>query len=156
MICRKAFLKPSKFIKDVQNISQENRINSRGDPLHWPHDALYLQKLALTSPTSGGRLVSILRLPTKGHGVYVQNISAIKFCILFFSPVFNDVRIKKFIEALKRSGRSPDQTQQPKSINFHSSFNKSYSWNEVALIQPLLHLKIIKYQLREEHIYEHL
>jgi hypothetical protein len=48
---------------------QENRINDRGDPLGWPRDTLYPQKLALTSPTSGGRSVGIVRLWTKGHGV---------------------------------------------------------------------------------------
>jgi hypothetical protein len=31
----------------------ENREYSRRDPSHWPHDTLYRQKLALTSPTSG-------------------------------------------------------------------------------------------------------
>jgi hypothetical protein len=50
---------------------QENRINDRGDPLRWPRDTLYPQKLALTSPTSGGRSVGIVRLRTKGHGVYL-------------------------------------------------------------------------------------
>jgi hypothetical protein len=48
---------------------QENRINKRGDPLRWPRDTIYLQKLALTSPTSGGRSVGMARLRTKGHGV---------------------------------------------------------------------------------------
>jgi hypothetical protein len=48
---------------------QENRINGHGDPLRWPHDALYPQKLALTSPTIGGRSVGIVRLRTKGHRV---------------------------------------------------------------------------------------
>jgi hypothetical protein len=48
---------------------QENRINGRGDPLGWPRDTLYPQKLALTSPTSGGRWAGIVRLRTKGHGV---------------------------------------------------------------------------------------
>jgi hypothetical protein len=48
---------------------QENRINDRGDPLCWPRDTLYPQKLALTSPTSGGRSVGIVRLRTKGQGV---------------------------------------------------------------------------------------
>jgi hypothetical protein len=44
----------------------ENRkINGRGDPLRWPRDTLYPQKLALTSPTSGGRSVGIVRLRTK-------------------------------------------------------------------------------------------
>jgi hypothetical protein len=30
-------------------------INGRRDPLRWPHNTLYPQTLALTSPTSGGR-----------------------------------------------------------------------------------------------------
>jgi hypothetical protein len=37
----------------------------RGDPLRWPRDTLYPQKLALTSPTSGGRSVGIFHLQTK-------------------------------------------------------------------------------------------
>jgi hypothetical protein len=48
---------------------QENRINDRGDPLRWPRNTLYPTKLALTSPTSGGRSVGIVHLRTKGHGV---------------------------------------------------------------------------------------
>jgi hypothetical protein len=44
---------------------QENRINGREDVLRWPRDTLYPQKLALTSPTSGGRSVGIVRLRTK-------------------------------------------------------------------------------------------
>jgi hypothetical protein len=47
----------------------ENRINGRRDPLSWPRDTLYPQKLTLTSPTSGGRSVGIVRLRTKGHGI---------------------------------------------------------------------------------------
>jgi hypothetical protein len=43
----------------------ENRDYGRGDPLRWPRDTLYPQKLALTSPTSGGRSVGIVRLRTK-------------------------------------------------------------------------------------------
>jgi hypothetical protein len=54
--------------------AQENRINDRGDPLHWPRDTLYPQKLALTSPTSGGRSVGIVHLRTKGHGAIVTLI----------------------------------------------------------------------------------
>jgi hypothetical protein len=33
----------------------ETREYGRGDPLRWPRDTLYLQKSALTSPTSDGR-----------------------------------------------------------------------------------------------------
>jgi hypothetical protein len=47
----------------------ENRINGRRDPLRWPRDTLCPQKLAITSPTSGGRSVGIVRLRTKSHGV---------------------------------------------------------------------------------------
>jgi hypothetical protein len=49
-------------------LRQENRINGRGDSLRWPRDILYSQKLALSSPTSGGRSVGIVRLRTKGPG----------------------------------------------------------------------------------------
>jgi hypothetical protein len=37
----------------------------RGDSLRWPRNTLYPQKLALTSPTNGGRSVGIVRLRTK-------------------------------------------------------------------------------------------
>jgi hypothetical protein len=49
-------------------------INGRGDPLRWPRDILYPQKLALTSLTSGGRSVGIVHLRTKSHGVFLYNI----------------------------------------------------------------------------------
>jgi hypothetical protein len=35
------------------------------NPLHWPHETLYPQKLPLTSPTSGGHSVGIVHLRTK-------------------------------------------------------------------------------------------
>jgi hypothetical protein len=43
----------------------ENREYGRGDPLRWPRDTLYPQKWALTSSTSRGRSVGIVRLRTK-------------------------------------------------------------------------------------------
>jgi hypothetical protein len=43
----------------------ENREYGRGDPVRWPRDTLYQQKLALTSPASGGRSVGIVCLRTK-------------------------------------------------------------------------------------------
>jgi hypothetical protein len=42
----------------------ENREYGRRDPLRWPRGTLYPQKLALTSPTKGGRSVGIVRLRT--------------------------------------------------------------------------------------------
>jgi hypothetical protein len=47
----------------------KSEINGRGDPLRSPRDTLYPQKLALASPTSGGRSVGIVRLRTTSHGV---------------------------------------------------------------------------------------
>jgi hypothetical protein len=39
----------------------ESREYGRTDPSHWPRGTLYAQKLALTSPTSDGRSVGIVR-----------------------------------------------------------------------------------------------
>jgi hypothetical protein len=50
----------------------KTEFNGRGDPLRWPRDTLYPQKLVLTSPTSGGRSVGMVRLRTKSHGVCVS------------------------------------------------------------------------------------
>jgi hypothetical protein len=43
----------------------ENREYGRGDPLRWPRDNFTPQKLALTSPTSSGRSVGIVRSRNK-------------------------------------------------------------------------------------------
>jgi hypothetical protein len=49
----------------IESSGLENWEYGRGDPLRWPRDALYPQKLALTSPTCGGSSVGIVRLRTK-------------------------------------------------------------------------------------------
>jgi hypothetical protein len=51
--------------KNSSGYGLENREYGRGDPLRWPRDTLYPQKLALTLPTSGGRSVCVVRLRTK-------------------------------------------------------------------------------------------
>jgi hypothetical protein len=43
----------------------ENREYCRRDPSRWPRGTLYPQKLALTSPTSSGRSVGIVRSRTQ-------------------------------------------------------------------------------------------
>jgi hypothetical protein len=50
----------------------ENREYGRRDPLRWPRDTLYPQKLALTSPASGGRSVGIVRLRTKAPECFLS------------------------------------------------------------------------------------
>jgi hypothetical protein len=54
--------------------SLETREYGRGDPLRWPRDTLYPQKLALTSPKSGGRSVSIDRLRTKATEFFLWTL----------------------------------------------------------------------------------
>jgi hypothetical protein len=44
---------------------KKTELTAGGDPLRWPRDTLYPQKLELTSPTSGGRSVGIFRLRNK-------------------------------------------------------------------------------------------
>jgi hypothetical protein len=43
----------------------ESREYSRRDPSRWPRGTLYPQNLALTSPTSGGRSVGVVRSRTQ-------------------------------------------------------------------------------------------
>jgi hypothetical protein len=64
-----ALMDAGKFKCCCNNDRKENRINGRGDQLRRPRDTLYPQKLALTSPTSGGLSFGMVRLRTKGHGV---------------------------------------------------------------------------------------
>jgi hypothetical protein len=47
------------------NPGLESREYSRRDPSRRPRGTVYPQKLALTSPTSGGRLVGIVRSQTQ-------------------------------------------------------------------------------------------
>jgi hypothetical protein len=47
-------------------------INGHGDPLRWPRDTLSPQKLKLTSPTSDGRSVGIVRLRTTATEFYMK------------------------------------------------------------------------------------
>jgi hypothetical protein len=56
----------------------QNREYSRGDALRWPRDTLYPQKLALTSPTWGGRLVGVVRLWTKTTEFFFSRSSKLR------------------------------------------------------------------------------
>jgi hypothetical protein len=50
--------------------------------MRWSLDTLYPQKLALTSPISGGRSVGIVRLRTKGHGGFSFILHGIRISLL--------------------------------------------------------------------------
>jgi hypothetical protein len=47
--------------RNSSGFGQESREYGRGDPSRWPRGTFYAQKLVLTSPTSGGRSVGIVR-----------------------------------------------------------------------------------------------
>jgi hypothetical protein len=49
----------------------ESREYGRVDPLRWPRGTLHPQKLALTSPTVGGRYVDIVRSRTKATELFI-------------------------------------------------------------------------------------
>jgi hypothetical protein len=49
------------FRKPFCHAGLESREYGRRDPSRWPRGTLYTQRLALTSPTSGGRSVGIFR-----------------------------------------------------------------------------------------------
>jgi hypothetical protein len=53
------------LVRKVAAPVYKTEINNRGDSLRWPRETLYPLKLALTSPTSGGLSVGIVRLRTK-------------------------------------------------------------------------------------------
>jgi hypothetical protein len=53
------------LVSTTEELLGRNSSGSGGDPLRWPRDTLYPQKLALTSPTGGGRSFGIVRLWTK-------------------------------------------------------------------------------------------
>jgi hypothetical protein len=61
----------------------ENREYGRRDPSRWPLDTLYPQTLTLTSPTSGGRSVGIVRWrsQTMEFSFYPDSRSALKYTL---------------------------------------------------------------------------
>jgi hypothetical protein len=75
----------------------ENRINGRGDPLRWPRDTLYPQKMALTSPTSGDRSVGIVHLRTRSHGFFFNIQWRVQIVTLFYYELLivmkNNIRL---------------------------------------------------------------
>jgi hypothetical protein len=57
----------------------ENRKYARRDPSLWPRDTLYPQKLTLTSLTSGGRSIGIVRSRTQATEVFLFDIFSFNF-----------------------------------------------------------------------------
>jgi hypothetical protein len=53
------------------------------DPSRWPRGTLYPQKLGLTSPTSGGRSIGIVRSRTQDTEFLRTSVSAATYCLMF-------------------------------------------------------------------------
>jgi hypothetical protein len=70
-------------------------INGRGDSLRWPRDALYPLKLALISPTSGGRSVGIGRWRTEAPECFFMFLDII-ILFLFKTQRFGDWIVSVF------------------------------------------------------------
>jgi hypothetical protein len=60
---------PVPFTSTLHGPSLDNQEYGRMDPLCWPHNTLYLQTLALTSPTKLRSLGRYCSLTDRGHGV---------------------------------------------------------------------------------------
>jgi hypothetical protein len=68
----------------------ESREYGRRDPSRWPHGTLNLQKLALTSPTSGSRSVSIVRSRFQAAELwYIYMINnGLKYIVILRNKIF--------------------------------------------------------------------
>jgi hypothetical protein len=82
----------------------ENEINGRGNPLRWPRDTIYPQKLALTSPTNGGRSVGIVLLLTEATELCSYVVLTAKYHQLWYTTGYKHWRLcswTKFLEENK-------------------------------------------------------
>jgi hypothetical protein len=80
------------FERKHSGSSLESREYDRRNPSRWPRDTFYPQKFALTSPTSGGRSVGIVRSRTQvTHFLFYLNSQWMVAHISQLSqPVLND------------------------------------------------------------------
>jgi hypothetical protein len=75
---------PLSLVSIIEELLGRN-ISGCGDPLRWPRDTLYLQKLALTSPASGGRSVGKVCLQTKAMEFVCIHLNC--GCCMFYFPL---------------------------------------------------------------------
>jgi hypothetical protein len=96
-------------------IGLESREYGRRDPSRWPRGTLYPQKLALTSPTSGGRSVSIVRLRT-------QTMQFV--CLFVLTALLNEPQINNYILVNKYYSVSYPQFES-EQVFFFDCHNKN-------------------------------
>jgi hypothetical protein len=122
------------------------KFNGRGDPLRWPRDTLYPQKLALTSPTRGGRSVDIVRLRTTSHGVYNKLYCTQNYWVFVFFPSSgilenwkHDISETGYISVFRWGVKTPTQLYPLERVNLNH-------WTTpVRFTQLLNHLRTDKF-----------
>jgi hypothetical protein len=83
---------PLSLVSTIEELLQRKKSSGSGlesreyggrDLSRWPRDTLHPQKLALTSPTSGGRSIGIVRSRTQATEVLRTSVSAATYCLMF-------------------------------------------------------------------------
>jgi hypothetical protein len=89
--------------RKVSGSCLENREYGRRDPSRWPRDTLYPQKLAITSPTSGGRSVGIVRSRTQTMEFSYLHLYPYVTCVFLYKLVsyLNRLLERRCLEQLK-------------------------------------------------------
>jgi hypothetical protein len=85
----------------------ESRENGHRDPSRWPRGTLYPQNLALTSPTSGGRSVGIVRSRTQATEfslVFLPNPFSRTIALTFTRPLI-EMSTRKYFRGVERYRR---------------------------------------------------
>jgi hypothetical protein len=82
--------------RKISGSGLENREYGRRDSSRWPRGNLYPQKLALTSPTSGGRSVGIIRSRTEPTECIYFSLSSI------YLQLFNTTLLLHACTSLKK------------------------------------------------------
>jgi hypothetical protein len=77
--------------KKISGSGLKNRDYGRMEPSRWPRDNLYQQKLALTSPKSGGRSVGIVRSWTQATELLSTMILISTYCPLTYTWTYKAI-----------------------------------------------------------------
>jgi hypothetical protein len=100
--------------RNKRGSGQENRDYCRRDPSRWSCSTIYPQKLALTSPSRGGRSVGIIRSRTKATGIL----------LLLLVVVVVVVRLEEWInESLSQQLHSAVEKEWPVAVR-HDHLSK--------------------------------
>jgi hypothetical protein len=86
-------------LRQRNSVDLENWEYGRGDLVRWPRDILYPQKLALTSPCNGCRLVGTVCLLTKATELYLlyKEFHNLEYYDKFLALLINFMELSPFL-----------------------------------------------------------